>query len=311
MGSWFDFDLDEALDWARNKEPVYAALLFFTVNLLSTSIIPIPMGVWLMVIAGILYGQVLGLAFYLGTCLLGAWITFVLVRLVRHRAIAMLGEHAEKWRRLDAAITREGLWICLLWRIAPIAPYVVSSTMISMTDIKPLDYLWTTALGIIPSSFPIVSAAALADKLVLEQKEVDPLTLGINVLSLVAGVYVMVRLAVIAADVLKKIDSGAADDEPATDGSSGSSSSPAARSSPRTNPVGRLARTISEGALDTARNTARATQATARAVGQAGDNTVRAIGQAGDKVQAGVQGMLRGLLGGASGGTSSASQELV
>ena len=64
------------------------------------------------------YGQLLGLALYLSTSLVGAWITFGVVRLVRHRIVALLGPHAETWRRLEAAITREGLWIALLWRVA-------------------------------------------------------------------------------------------------------------------------------------------------------------------------------------------------
>ena len=67
------------------------------------------------------------------------------------------------------------------------------------------DYLWTTGLGIIPSSFPIVTGAALAGTILVEQKEVDPVTLGINVLSLLAGVYVMIRLGAIAMGVIKGI----------------------------------------------------------------------------------------------------------
>ena len=84
-------------------------------------------------------------------------ITFLIVRSLKDSVIKWLGPHADTWRRLDAAITREGLYICFLWRVAPIAPYVVSSAMISMTNISMWDYTWTTALGIIPSSFPIVS----------------------------------------------------------------------------------------------------------------------------------------------------------
>ena len=133
------------------------------------------------------------------------------MRLLKHRVIEMLGRHAATWRRLDEAITREGLWICFLWRVAPIAPYVISSAMISMTNISQWDYMWTTSLGIIPSSFPVVSGAAMAGTLLIEKKEMDPVTMTINVLSIGAGIYVMIRLGAIAVEVMAK--AGAQDAE--------------------------------------------------------------------------------------------------
>ena len=151
------FDPQMAIDWARGQNSFVALSAFATVNVIGTSVLPLPIGVAMMVIGGVLFGQVTGLIVYLATSTVGAWITFVIVRALKDRVVDCLGRHAATWRRLDAAITREGLWICFLWRVAPIAPYVVSSAMISMTDISMWNYMWTTALGIIPSSFPIVS----------------------------------------------------------------------------------------------------------------------------------------------------------
>ena len=207
--------VEVALQWARNQQPLVAVGILCAINITFCSVLPLPMGVWLMIIFGVLYGQMLGVALYLLTSLIGAWITFGIVRLVRHRIVEMLGPHTATWRRMDAAITREGLWLALLWRVAPIAPYVVSSAMLSMTDISQWNYLWTTALGIIPSSFPIVTGAALAGTMLIERKEVDPVTLGINVASLLAGIYVCVRLGQIAVEVIKRGD--AADAEVADD----------------------------------------------------------------------------------------------
>ena len=195
---------EEVLDWARNQDPWTAGAIFCTINVLGLSVLPVPIGAFMAVVFGVLYGQVLGMVLYIFTSWLGAWITFGVVRLVRHRIIDMLGPHVETWRRLDAAIMREGLWICFLWRVAPIAPYTVSSAMIAMTDISLWNYLWTTFLGIIPSSFPIVTAAALAGTMLIEQKEVDPLTLAINAISIAAGIYVMFRLTRIAMDVFNR-----------------------------------------------------------------------------------------------------------
>jgi hypothetical protein len=103
-------DLNRIVDWARSQHPILATTIFCVVNVFGTSVFPLPIGVWMMVIAGILYGLVGGLAIYLSTSLLGAWITFLVVRLVRQRVISLLGPHADTWRALDAAIMQEGLW---------------------------------------------------------------------------------------------------------------------------------------------------------------------------------------------------------
>lgn len=155
-------DAQAVIDWARGQNGTVALASYAIANTVLTSVLPLPLGVLMMVVGGVLWGQVVGLSVYLATSTLGAWITFTIVRLLKHRVIDMLGRHATTWKRLDEAITREGLWICFLWRVAPIAPYVISSAMISMTEISQWDYMWTTALGIIPSSFPIVSGVCAA-----------------------------------------------------------------------------------------------------------------------------------------------------
>ena len=260
-------DPQDVIDWARGQNSTVALASYAIANTLLTSILPLPLGVLMMIVGGVLWGQVVGLSVYLATSTLGAWITFTIVRLLKFRVMSMLGKHATTWKRLDEAIMREGLWICFLWRVAPIAPYVISSAMISMTEITQWDYMWTTALGIIPSSFPIVSGrcalpsmrtyagscllacvrtsyrigalprnfrtrltgswvhirssvyvcayiragAAMAGTYLIEKKEMDPLTLTINVLSIGAGIYVMIRLGAIAVEVMAK--SGARDDD--------------------------------------------------------------------------------------------------
>ena len=122
---------------------------------------------------------------------------------LRPHILGSLGRHARTWELLDAAITREGVIICMLWRIAPIAPFVVSSVLIAMTGITQFEYIWTTSIGIIPSTIPIVSAAALGRSLLVED-EVDQVQVAFNVLSIGAGIYVMYRLAIIATEVLRR-----------------------------------------------------------------------------------------------------------
>lgn len=185
------------------ENPRQGLTIFAIGNILGTSVFPIPVGVFFCMLAGLLYGAVLGAAVYIVTCATGAWFTFLLVRCLRPRIITSMGKYAKTWEKLDAAITREGVIICMLWRIAPIAPFVLSSVMIAMTGLTQWQYVWTTSIGIIPSTVPIVSAAALGRNLLVEN-EVDPMQIAFNVVSIGAGIYVCVRLAFIASEVLKR-----------------------------------------------------------------------------------------------------------
>jgi hypothetical protein len=83
-----------------------------------------------------------------------------------------------------------------------------------MTDIKQWDYVWTTALGMVPSSFPIVSGAALAGTMLIEKKPVGPFQLVLSVASMAAGVYVVIRLGSLAVEVFQRqgIMDGGGDD---------------------------------------------------------------------------------------------------
>jgi uncharacterized membrane protein YdjX (TVP38/TMEM64 family) len=194
--------LTHFLAWADNESPLTVLSIFCVANVAASSVIPIPLSVPLMVAAGVLWGEYVGLAIYLVTCAFGAWITFLLTKLLRGHVMQNLGRHLETWERLDAAIMREGLRICLLWRVAPLAPFVVSSALISLTAISQFDYVWTTSLGIIPSSVPVVSGAALGRTLATHE-ELGTLSLAVNVISIGAGVYVMVRLSLIATTALR------------------------------------------------------------------------------------------------------------
>ena len=191
------------LSWAAAAPPEEVFALFAVLNIIATSVVPFPLGVAGSVVAGIMYGPVNGTIAYVTTCSIGSWITFVLVRLLRPCVLERLGSHRSTWERLDAAIVREGVQICLLWRIAPIAPFVISSILISMTGITQWQYVWTTSLGIIPSTIPIVSAASLGHQLVTSD-HVSPLAIAGNVFSIVAGFYVVYRLAALAHGVLSR-----------------------------------------------------------------------------------------------------------
>lgn len=184
------------------EQPALGFTLFAIGNTIATSVIPIPVGVFFCLIAGIVYGVALGTTLYVVTCVVGSWITFVLTRCLRPVVISRLGSYTTTWDRIDVALSREGPIICVLWRVAPAAPFVISSVLLSLTTISHVQYMWTTAVGIIPSSLLLVSTAAFGRNLVSGRASVAQVVF--NIASIIAGVYVMYRLTIIAQSVLQR-----------------------------------------------------------------------------------------------------------
>ena len=191
-------------DWSQ-RSPMMMLLLFSVAEVVCTSVVPIPFGIVFMLLAGALYSLLLGSVIYLINNTLGAWVTFTLVRSQRAQIMSALGKYATTLRRLDEAILREGVYICLLWRCTPILPFVLSSALISMTGITQWQFLWTTFIGEIPVSLPIIAGAALGQKLFAEDIEkADSFSIAsivANTASLLVAIFLLYRLSMITRDV--------------------------------------------------------------------------------------------------------------
>ena len=81
-------------------------------------------------------------------------------------------------------LVEDGATIAIHWRIAPIAPFVLSSALISLTSITRETYLWTTLVGCVPSALPILLGAQVAGRAVVgDESDRSPLALAISVLT--------------------------------------------------------------------------------------------------------------------------------
>ena len=195
-------------------DPLTAVLVYALANLVITSVCPVPLGVFMIVAAGLMWGAVWGGLIYLSTCACGSAITFALARCMRPRLLARLGDkHRRTFNTLDAALVADGVMIAILWRVAPIAPFVLSSALLSLTSISFGTYFWTTVVGCVPSTLPILLGADFAGREVAGDGERSWLSVGANVLSLVCAVVVVVKLGKIAVDVFRRHGFAQVDDE--------------------------------------------------------------------------------------------------
>ena len=98
----------------------------------------------------------------------------------------------------------EGFQIALLIRLAPVAPLVLSNVLLSMTSISQRTYLWTTAVGIVPSNLPFAYVALVGKSMLHEFPPRDPLILSLSLLGLLASVLIAWKIGRIATRVLNR-----------------------------------------------------------------------------------------------------------
>ena len=185
--------------------PITSFVTYNLLNVIICAVLPIPLASSMVAVAVVLYGMVLGLLINTVSTVIGCWLSLIIVRhMCRPRVIRLLGRYEEKWQALDFAIVEEGFQIALLIRLAPVAPLVLSNVLLSMTSISQRTYLWTTAVGIVPSNLPFAYVALVGKSMLHEFPPRDPLILSLSLLGLLASVLIAWKIGRIATRVLNR-----------------------------------------------------------------------------------------------------------
>ena len=178
-------------------------LWYLLVNILATSVCPVPIAGAMTAISAVLFGLVPGMAITTTSSLIGAYLGHLAVRhLCRPCFMRSLGRYHEHWRALDTAISQAGATqIALLMRLSPMFPMVANNILLSLTTISTWTYMWTCAAGVIPSNLPYAYAAELGVSL---HNHEDPIMVTMTVLGLLASVAFAWKLGVIAKQLLQQ-----------------------------------------------------------------------------------------------------------
>lgn len=146
--------------------PVLFILLFAVMACLfiSTFIITI--------VAGILWGPVWGLLIVMTGSTLGSTVSFLVSRYLagdyfRHRL------QKPFWQQLQSLIHRHGWLAVACARILPIFPFALINYFFGITSIRFGEYLWSSFVFILPSTFALVLCGSMA-------REITVPTLGVN-----------------------------------------------------------------------------------------------------------------------------------
>lgn len=173
----------------------FLLLEYSLLNIFVSSICPLPLVASTTVLAVLLWGLLGGMVVKAITGVIGAWVGLKATRSgCRPCFVRMLGRHRSKWKAIDEALTAQGWSIALLIRVAPVSPYVLSNILLALTSLSEWTYLWTTAVGIIPSELPYAYATVLGASFANEFPPKDPVLLTTTILGLVASLIIACKV---------------------------------------------------------------------------------------------------------------------
>ena len=149
---------------AAAREHLFAAVVVFFVAEVVLVAVSAPVGVWLTVLAGFLFGRWLGAAVVSGASTLGAVLAFLAARYVfadtLRRAAASRPKMNRMLARIDRGFAEHGAYYVLLLRLTPVVPFWVLNLGLGLTRVRLVTYWWATQLGTLPMTLVAANAGA-------------------------------------------------------------------------------------------------------------------------------------------------------
>ena len=124
----------------------------------------LPVGIWLTVLAGFLFGTWLGTAAVSVGATAGAVLSFLSARYLFAGAIHRAAQTRPRLGRwlaaLDRGFSEHGAYYVLLLRLTPIFPFWTLNLGLGLTRVRLRDYWWATQLGMLPVTLVVTHAGA-------------------------------------------------------------------------------------------------------------------------------------------------------
>ena len=105
------------------------------------------------IMAGALFGTLLGTAIAWGAAMVAALGAFFLTRIVLRKRVERFVERKSEWlEAVNKALPKEGWKVVALARLSPLLPFGIQNYVFGVTKVRRRDYLLATALGIFPGT---------------------------------------------------------------------------------------------------------------------------------------------------------------
>lgn len=167
IAAYFIFDLGQILSLenfkasqaeiiaAKDANPAIYIAGFFLLYVAVTGL-SIPGAAIMSLVAGALFGVVIGTVIVSFASTIGATLAFLSARyLLRDWVQARFGE---RLRAIDDGLEKDGAFYLFTLRLIPIFPFFVINLLMGLTRIKTPTFFWVSQLGMLPATITFVNA---------------------------------------------------------------------------------------------------------------------------------------------------------
>jgi len=188
---------------------VIGILIFIIVYAVATVLLA--PGSILTIGAGFAFGLWKGFLAVSAGATLGAALAFLVSRFIARDRVEAIAQRNEKFRRIDAAIGREGARLIFLLRLSPVIPFNLSNYFYGLTAVKFWPYVLVSWIGMIPGTFLYVYIGIASKAVVSTAAGGEPVKHGweywtFTGLGLAATIIVTIWVTKIARDALRKTE---------------------------------------------------------------------------------------------------------
>ena len=140
---------------AKDANPVLYIAGFFILYVAVTGL-SIPGAAIMTLIAGALFGVVVGTIIVSFASTLGASLAFLSARFVLREWVQ--GKFGERLRAIDQGLEKDGAFYLFTLRLIPVFPFFVINLLMGLTRIKTGTFFWVSQLGMLPATIVFVNA---------------------------------------------------------------------------------------------------------------------------------------------------------
>ena len=165
--AYFVFDLGQILSLdtfkasqadivaAKDANPVLYIAGFFILYVAVTGL-SIPGAAIMTLVAGALFGVVVGTIIVSFASTMGATLAFLSARFVLREWVQ--GKFGERLRAIDDGLEKDGAFYLFTLRLIPVFPFFVINLLMGLTRIKTGTFFWVSQLGMLPATIVFVNA---------------------------------------------------------------------------------------------------------------------------------------------------------
>lgn len=162
------FDIKKVLSYKDDinlyisHSPLLSGGIFIFIYVIATAL-SLPGAAVLSLSGGFFFGLFPGILYVLVGATFGAFLAFLISRYLLGDFIQQ--KYSEKLTKFNQEIEKNGKFHMLTLRLIPVFPFFLVNILAGVTKIKPLTFLWTSFIGMLPGSFVFVYTGRALEKI--------------------------------------------------------------------------------------------------------------------------------------------------